>query len=72
MKAFFRRLFIRRRLARIATHLEVIQRERVRLDSTERYCIRAAKALHLELLNLDVRVSGTFRSRSSHQSRESV
>ncbi|MEX3629651.1 MAG: hypothetical protein VB138_09400 [Burkholderia sp.] len=54
MKLFFRRLLIKSRIARTAAHLDAIQTERDMLDRTERFCVRQANALRLELLNLDV------------------
>jgi len=55
MKRYFRRLFLRRRLAAVNAHLNAIQRERQMLDISEQYCVRAASGLQLALLNLDVK-----------------
>lgn len=55
MKRFFRRLFLKRRLASLNAHLDLIDRERQMLDVSERHCVRAVNATRLALLNLDVR-----------------
>lgn len=55
MKRFLRRWLIKRNLARHAAHLNVIQRERLMLEHTEKYCVRQINDLHVQLLNLDIR-----------------
>jgi hypothetical protein len=55
MKNLIRYLFLRRRLASVAAHLESIPKERAMLEHSERFYLRQAAELRLQLLNLQIR-----------------
>lgn len=55
MKLFFRRLFLKRKLAALSVHLNMIHSEREMLERAERMTVRRANELQLALLNLEIR-----------------
>ncbi|KVK98628.1 hypothetical protein [Burkholderia ubonensis] len=55
MKNLIRYLFLRHQLANVASHLEAVQKERSMLEHSERFYLRQAADLRLQLLNLEIR-----------------